>query len=175
MWLSTKLSLSSVKVLVTIVHLSFSMQLLLIIDVFTWANVHTEGEGERLVWYFDGSEEYMKGGHCTLAVVSLLLTVPLVLSYIFFLLFTKRLMKHYSFANKYLRPFYEAIHAPYKSSKEFFFTIRLLLLIVVYIVFATNRSSNPLCIYCVDCSFVIAVPCAASLVQTIQERCNTHH
>ena len=145
-WLSTKIAASSVQVIVTVVHLSFSKLLLLIIDIFTWTTVYTPDK-VNTVWYYDGSHAFMKGSHRKLAITSIVVGTPLILSYLFFLVFTKTLLRHFLFANKYLRPFYEAIHAPYKPSKEYFFTLRLVMLIVIYGVYAFYRASNPLAIY----------------------------
>lgn len=152
MWLSTKIASSSVQVIVTIAHLTFSQLLQFIIDVFTSAKVYNNSQSQNedtidIVWYFDGSERFMRGNHRILAIVCIVLGAPLIFTYFFFLLFTKTLLKHSLFANTYLRPFYEAIHAPYKPSKEYFFTLRLIKLIVIYVVYAFYRASNPLAIY----------------------------
>ena len=146
-WLSNKLSSSSVQIIVTIAHLSFSKLLLLIIDVFAYTTIYTEHGRKETVWYFDGTQKYMEGHHLVLVIVSIIVSAPLILSYFFLLLFTKKLLKHSAIANKYLRPLYEAIHAPYKSTGECFFTFRFLLLVTVYIVYASNRSSNPAAIF----------------------------
>ena len=148
-WISSRITNSSVQVMVTVLHLSFSKLLLTIIDVFAYSEILIEAD-ERLnklvimkVWYWDGSLEYMKNSHLWLSLVSLVIIIPLILPYTLLLIFSKILIKHSLLANKYLRPFYEAIHAPYKPTKEYFFTLRLILLITIYIVYALCRASNP--------------------------------
>ena len=43
---------------------------------------------------------------------------------------------------EYLRPLYEAINAPYKYNKQYWFTTRQLLLIFVYIFYTIYRGTN---------------------------------
>ena len=138
-WLSNRISHSSVQVLVTVVHLSFSKLLLTIIDVFTSSIIYTSDKQYR-VWYWDGMLEYMGESHRILVIISLVLTVPLILPYIVFLLFAKSLIRHSSLASNYLRPVFEAIHAPYKEGKHHWFVARLLLLIIMYVLYAVYRT-----------------------------------
>ena len=119
-WLSNKISRSSVQVLVTIVHLSFSRLLLTIIYVFTSSIVYTSDKHYR-VWYWDGTVEYMGQSHRILVTISLILTIPLVLPYITFFFLAKPLIQHSAKANHYLRPVFEAILAPYKEGKHHWF------------------------------------------------------
>ena len=145
---SNKLSHFSVQVLVTIVHLSFSSLLRIISDVFTSTTIYT-AQNQYKVWYWDGTVEYMGHSHSKLVIVSLIMVIPLLLPYIILLLFGKSLIRHFSLANKYLRPLYEAIHAPYKEHKQYWFVARLLLLVFMYLVFAFYRTLdiNALFIY----------------------------
>lgn len=145
-WLARRIVASSVQVISTILHFSFSMMLLVFIDVFTRSYIYN-ANGHTTVWYFDGSKHYCKNDHLILAICTVAVTTPLILSYLFFLVFTKTLMKKYTFVNKYIRPFYEAIHAPYKPSKEYFFFLRIVVLIFFYIIYSVHRSSDPFAIY----------------------------
>ena len=130
---SNKIAHSSVQVLVTVVHLSFGRLLGSIIDVFTPAKVFTS-EQTYHVWYWDGSVEYGSKGHITIMVITSLVVFPLLLPYAL-LLFAKPL-RHWTCANEYTRPILEAIHAPYKNGKQYWFVARLLLLIMMYILYS---------------------------------------
>ena len=140
-WLSNKTSHSSVQVLVTVVHLSFSKLLLGLIDVFTPAKIQTE-EKNYHVWYWDGSVDYMGDSHYPLIIVATLLSATLTLPYIALLLLAKPLMKYTRIANIYIRPIHEAIHAPYKHDQQYWFVARLLLLILIYVIYVAFRSHS---------------------------------
>ena len=145
-WLSNKISHSSVQVLVTVVHLSFSRLLLTIINVFTSSIVYTSVKHYR-VWYRDGTVEYMGQSHRILVIISLILTVPLVLPYIAFFFLAKPLIRHSPKANHYLRPVFEAIHAPFKEGKHHWFVARLLLLIIIYILYTVYKTVHGSVLY----------------------------
>ena len=132
--ISNRIAHSSVQVLVTVVHLSFGKLLGSIINVYTPAKVFTS-EQTYHVWYWDGSVEYGSEGHTILMVMTSLVVFPLLISYVFLLLFAKPL-RHCRCANEYTRPILEAIHAPYKSGKQYWFVARLLLLIMMYILYS---------------------------------------
>ena len=145
-WLSNKISHSSVQVLVTIVHLSFSRLLLTIIDVFTSSIVYTSDKHYR-VWYRDGTVEYMGQSHRILVIISLILTIPLVIPYIVFFFLAKPLIRHSLMANHYLRPVFEAILAPYKEGKHHWFVARVLLLIIIYILYTVYKTVHGSVLY----------------------------
>ena len=132
--LSNRLTHSSVQVLVTVVHLSFGKLLGAIINAFTPVKVFTSDQIYH-VWYWDGSVEYGSKGHIILIVITSLIVFLLLLPYVLLLLFAKPL-RHFTFVNEYTRPILEAIHAPYKNDKQYWFVARLLLLIVMYILYS---------------------------------------
>ena len=140
-WLSNRISHSSVQVLVTVVHLSFSNLLLTIIYVFVSSVIYTSDKHYR-VWYWDGTVEYMSQSHRILVIISSVVTFSLILPYIVFLLFAKSLIRHFSLASNYLRPVFEAINAPYKEGKHHWFVARLLLLAIIYIVYIRVQGNN---------------------------------
>ena len=138
-WLSNRISHSSIQVLVTVVHLSFSKLLITIIDVFTPAKIYTS-EKPHYVWYKNGSIEYGKeNGHVLLMIFTLLVIGTLLLPYII-ILFGGRVFMKCSLGDKYLRPIYEAIVGPYKEKQKYWFSARLLLLIVMYIIYTATSS-----------------------------------
>ena len=137
--ISNRIADSSVQVLVTVVHFSFSKLLLSVIDVLSSANIETESRTYS-VWFFDGSVEYGKGSHLLLMIITLVIVTALLLPYMLILLFAKPLRR--TRLNYHTRPFLEAIHAPYKPGKEYFFVLQLVLVIIMYIIYAKYRSHN---------------------------------
>ena len=138
--LSNRIAYSSVQVLVTVVHLSFSRLLLQLINVMTYAEVYTSND-VHYVWYLDGTVKYGGYSHHILMIVTLIVVLGLLLPYVFLLLFDKPL-RPLACTNKYLRPILEAIHAPYKEGKQYWFTLRLLLLCALYGIYAKYRATD---------------------------------
>ena len=143
--LSNKIVNSSIQVLVTVVHISFSGLLTSIMHVFTSVHIYTnDTESPRLVWYKDGTVEYGKGSHLVLMIITLLTVgIPLIL-YMTVLLAGRPLMRISYRLREYLRPIYEAIHAPYKHNKEIFFAARLLIVVLLYVIYGCFRGSDML-------------------------------
>ena len=165
-WLSNRIARSSVQVLVTVVHLSFSNLLLTIIDVFTSSIIYTSDKHYH-VWYRDGTVEYMGQSHCILVIISLVLTLSFILPYIIFLFCAKPLIQHYSLASNYLRPVFEAIHAPYKEGKHHWFVARLLLLITIYILYVTVNGNV---LYIVTASLLASFLISQALFQPFKNK-----
>ena len=143
-WLSNKTSHSSVQVLITIVHLSFSKLLLALFNVFASAEVYTAKEPYR-VWYWDGNKRYMQKEHGILVGVSLAVIFPVLLPYLFILMFAKPLRRFSIY--QYIRPVLEAIYGPYKNRKQHWFVLRLFLLMYMYSVYIACRSFDIYLIY----------------------------
>ena len=134
--LSNRIAHSSVRVLVTVVHLSFARLLGAVINAFTPAKVFSSNQSYAYhVWYWDGSVEYGSEGHIALMVATSLVVFLLLSLYILLLFFAKPL-RYWKCANEYTRPILEAIHAPYKDNKQYWFLARLLLLITMYILYS---------------------------------------
>ena len=144
--LSNRLADSSVQVLVTVVHLSFGRLLGAIINTFTPAKVFTS-EQTYHVWYWDGFVEYGSKGHIALMIITSLVVLPLLLPYVLLLLFSK------TCANEYTRPIVEAIHAPYKNNKQYWFVAHHLLLIIMYLLYSIEPYQHT--IYIVIASILV--------------------
>ena len=131
--LSNRIADSSVQVLVTIVHLSFATLLTSTMDVFTPVYVYTNTSDVPLkVWQNDGTVEYGKGGHLILMIVTGVLVVGSILITYFTVLLAGRPLMKIKKVREYLCPIYEAIHAPYKHDKEFFFAVTIILTAFFY-------------------------------------------
>ena len=137
--LSDRIADSSVQVLVTVVHLSFSKLLLAIVDVFTLSVLYTK-YGIHQVWFWDGSVDYLSKGHIVLMSFTIFIVFIFVVPYLLLLVCGRVLFK-FHIGNK-LRPFYEAMHGPYKENKRFWFTVRLFVLIIMYAIFTPLRGQN---------------------------------
>lgn len=140
--LSNKISGSSIQVLVTVVHLSFSKLLLSILDVFTSVNIHTNTSVVHHVWLRDATVKYGQGSHLVLMIATLLLSVPILVVYMALLIAGRPLMRISVRLREYIRPMYEAIHAPYKRNKELFFVSRLLMVMLVYSLYMAFRGHD---------------------------------
>ena len=140
--LSNRITHSSVQVLVTVVHLSFSKLLLAIVDVLTPVQLYNSTSKEpQSAWFNDGSVTYGVGDHFVLMIVTSVIVGIFLIPYMLIIL-TGRLLMKSNKIREYLRPIYEAIHAPYKYNKQYWFTARQLLLIFVYIMYTTYRGRN---------------------------------
>ena len=141
--LSNKLGNSSIQVLVTVVHLSFSTLLTSAFNVFTPAYIYTNtSDAPLVVWQNDGTVEYGKGGHLILMIVTGLIVGPILTTYLTVLLAGRSLMK-IKRVREYLRPIYEAIHAPYRPKREFFFLSSIILVAVLYLLKNIFISNHP--------------------------------
>ena len=143
--ISNVISRSSVQVLVTVVHLSFSKLLFAIIDVFSYAELYSSSNNEKTkVWLWDASINYWSSDHIKLMLFTSVIVSIVLLPYLF-LLFTGRLISRYRIGDT-LRPFYEAIHGPYKENRKYWFVARLILLMIMCILFAVFRGVGSVCL-----------------------------
>ena len=140
--LSNKMVDSSVQVLVTVVHLSFSKLLLALFDAFIPVKLYNSSMNKsKNIWFYDGSVTYGDTSHKKLMIVTSMVVGIFIIPYMLIIL-TGRLLMKSNKIREYLRPIYEAIHAPYKYNKQYWFTARQLLLIFEYIMYTTYRGSN---------------------------------
>ena len=132
---------SSVQVLMTLIHLSFSRMLITDIEVFSSSTIITEHR-EYLVWLADGNVEVGKTiGHIVLLGFATLVAALVIFPYLLIGTLGSFGLR-YRWVNK-LRPFIDAIHGPYKDNKRYWFGMRLILLVLVYITYAILRSRYP--------------------------------
>ena len=128
---SNRLSKSSVQVLVTVVHLSFTKLTQAVLDVFCATRILFEDSRYKLVWYSSGTVEYGSNGHKILMTVTSVVVGFFLLPYMTVILFGWPLMKFDKLREK-IRPFYEAIHAPYKMKKRYWFAVHQLIVLIAY-------------------------------------------
>ena len=141
--LSNRIADSSVQVLVTVVHLSVATLLSSTLDVFTPAYIYTNTSDVPLrVWQNDGTVEYGKGTHLILMLVTGVVVGSVLLAYLTVLIAGRPLMK-INKVREYLRPIYEAIHAPYEHNKDFFFSSSIILVAFMYLLSYIFIGNNP--------------------------------
>ena len=136
---------SSVKVLVTLMYISYSDLLSISLIVFTPAHIHfnsSNSTGKLLVWFRDGSVLYGKNPyHALLLCVSIGVLSLFILPFTLVGLFGVKMMRS-RFIAKYFHPFIDAIHGPYKEKLRYWFGVRLIVLSLVYIVIGVLQGSN---------------------------------
>ena len=162
--ISNKIANSSVQILVTGVHISFSYLLTSIMEVFTPVTIYTNNTEEPMqVWFKYPTVEYGTHGHLVLMIITSLVVGPILGVYMTVLLAGRPLMRINYRIGEYIRPVYEAIHAPYKRNKEFFFVSRLLIVILLYVIYTCLRGNMLLGIAIASpiLSVYIAVECLA--------------
>ena len=163
--IANRIADSSIQVLVTVVHLSFISMFTAISNIVTPINIYTNDTSNPIlkVWYGDGTVEYGRGNHLILMILIIVVVVPVLLSY-FTIIAAGRLLMRVGKFREYIRPIYEAIHAPYEHNKEIFFTTRLLLLVFLYSLYVMYRTKD------IYKGYVIGIPIFAIYV-TIEAFC----
>ena len=143
--ISNKIANSSIQILVTGIHISFSYLLTSIMAVFTPVTIYTNNTEEPMqVWFRHPTVEYGTHGHLVLMIITSLVVGPILGVYMTVLLAGRPLMRINYRIREYIRPVYEAIHAPYKRNKEFFFVSRLLIVILLYVIYSCFRGKDML-------------------------------
>lgn len=132
---------SSVQVLMTLVHLSLSRLLITTIDIYSYARVFTAVSNDS-VWLIDGSVPYGgTAGHIILLLIATLIGIFIIIPYLLVGTLGSFGLR-YHWVNK-LRPFIDAIHGPYKDKRQYWFGVRLILLVAVYINYTLLRGQYP--------------------------------
>ena len=131
---SNRLSQSSVQVLITVVHLSFAKLIQAIIDVFCSVYIHIENSSHStsLVWYSDGAVAYANTKHKILMIITSVVVGVVILPYMAVILLGKPLLMKVDKLREVIRPCFEAIHAPYKVDKWYWFGLHQIFVLVVY-------------------------------------------
>ena len=136
--ISNQTAASSVQVLATLIHLSFSKLLITSIDILIYARVKTGNNDTITVWYGDGSVVYLQDKeHIILFSIAIVTLVLFILPYIIIVTFGNYFLRW-----KYLhhfRSFIESFHGPYKHTLGYWFGVRVLVVVYIYIVFTTLR------------------------------------
>ena len=136
---------SSVQVLVTLMYISYSDLLSISLLVLTPAQLHfnnTNSTGKLLVWFKDGTVLYGQNPyHIVLLCVSIAVLSLFIVPFTLIGLFGVKMLRSH-FIAKYVRPFIDAIHGPYKENLRYWFGVRLVVLSLMYIITVVLQGSN---------------------------------
>ena len=139
---SNQMASSSIQVLATLIHFSFSKLLITTISILVFVPIKTEMNGAVTVWYGDGNIFYLRNKeHIVLFCLALATLVFFIIPYILFVTFGVYCMKWRRYIN-YIRPFVESFQGPYKNGMGYWFGVRVIVVVYIYIVYASLRGYN---------------------------------
>ena len=145
---STLMFKSSVQVLTTLLHLSYSTLTLNFFYTISFVRVYTE-EKSHLRWYFDASVKYGQDHkHCTLLVIAMIFYLFFILPYTIVGTFGSCILRYHRI-HSYFRPFIDTMHAPYKHNKTYWFGLRLLLLQVLFTIYVFCSYNKQILVYAI--------------------------
>ena len=152
--LSSLVYTHAVPVLVTVVHISFSRLFLAVIDTFSVGHVYT-ADGNSVVWLRDGNVPYFSPQHIALMIVSFLLAAVFILPYLILLLGARWWIK-FETINLYFKPILDAAHGPFKENKQYWFSLRLILLLQQQTIYAAFCGEQTSILYLINGPIIIA-------------------
>ena len=137
---------SSVQVLATLIHLSYSKLLSTAVDILVYESIETESQNGTNntynVWYFDGNVHYLTEGHVVLFIFALLTLTLFVIPYTV-VLTGASFFARYKVIN-YFKPVFDAYYGPYKDKWRFWFGIRLWVLVAILIIYTILENNKQL-------------------------------
>ena len=138
---------NAVKVLATLLLLSYTKLLRTIITVLSFTYIIYPDNSTRYVWLYDGNIDYLKGKHIYLFAAAAVFLLFLVLPYTLVLVFIQSLQaksewKVFSWVNK-LKPLFDAYTGPYQDKHRFWTGFLLLVRNILLLVFAFNTLGDP--------------------------------
>ena len=144
---SRLMSRSSVQVLATLIHLSYSKLLSTTVDILTYETVETESHNGSInntytAWYFDGNVHYLTEGHIVLFILALMTLTLFIIPYTIILTGASFFVR-YKVIN-YFKPVFDAYYGPYKDKWRFWFGSRLWVLVAMLIIYTTLENNEEL-------------------------------
>ena len=139
---------NTVKVLATIILLSYAKLIRTVIDVWNVTVIESSHRDYEAVWAVDGNIRYFHhNGHTTLfiiAVVVTAVTLPYTLALLFIQCLRKKSdMKVLFWVNR-LKPFFDAYTGPYKDRYHFWTGFLLIIRLSLFIGIAANGNKGPI-------------------------------
>ena len=128
----------SIHVLAALIYLSFSKMLRYVIDIMSYATVHSK-ERVYTVWWFDGNIEYFTQAHIIIVIFPAIATLFFIILYTGSLLFIKPIEQ----CTSKLKPLLDAYGGSYKDRYRFWFGLRLLVLIAICLTYAVIGTDDP--------------------------------
>ncbi|KAL5517798.1 hypothetical protein EMCRGX_G003418 [Ephydatia muelleri] len=142
----------AVRVLATLIYLSYSKLLRTVIQIFTYTTVRTENGMDFRVWFYDGTIRYLEGKHLYLLIIAMVTSLFFLFPYTLALTLIPIIDK-YSDHNRLftwlhqkanlLKPMNDAYYAPYKGAWRSWLGVRLWLLFILYVPTPIYSSDRP--------------------------------
>ena len=142
----------AVRVLATLIYLSYSKLLRTVIDILTYATVKVEGSSQFRVWFYDGTIRYLEGTHLALFIVAVVTSVFFIIPYTVALTLIP-IISRYSDHNRLftwlhqkanlLKPMNDAYYASFKGVWRSWLGVRLWLLLILYVPTPFYSSDQP--------------------------------
>ena len=153
-----------VKVMATLILLSYAGLLTSVTKALQVSYVHIPDGNYEQRWHIDGNIQYFEGKHIPLALFAALFSLFLFLfALCLFLIQCLQKVSHlklFSWVN-YFKPVLDAYTGPFTSSGRFWTGLLLLLRILLFVVSAVNRSGNPRIMLSIISITVICLLCIA--------------
>ena len=148
---------NAVKVLATLILLSYACLLTAITNALQVSYLHLNNGNYERRWMIDGNVQYFTGKHIPLFLFASFFSL-LLLPFSLCLLFIQCLQKvshfkAFSWVN-YFKPIFDAYMGPFRSCARFWTGLLLLLRGILFVVSASDTSGDPGIIFC---SIVLAV------------------
>ena len=133
--------LDGIHVLVSMFYISFLKLFRIVIDTFTFVTIVSEGEGDKIVWFFDGNQDISDPISIFLILLGSLTLVGFILPYMVFFTFSSYIQRCVNSTR--LNALFDASLAPYGNKLRFWFGARLILTSIIYIIIANRGTDNP--------------------------------
>ncbi len=125
-------SSQALQVLATLIYLCFSKMLRYVIDILTFATLNSKA-GDRVIWLFDGTIEYFTGSHIIIVIFPAIVTSFFIILFTTAMIFIRQIDKYSS----RFKPLMDAYGGPFKDKYRFWFGLRLLVLMIMCITYAS--------------------------------------
>ena len=132
--------LDGIHVLVSMLYISFLKLFRTVIGTFTFVTIVSEGEDDKVVWFFDGTQEISNPISIFLVLLGFLTLVGFILPYMAFFTFSTHIQQCVNSTR--LNAYVDATLAPYKHKLRFWFGARLILTSVIYAIIANRGTDN---------------------------------
>jgi hypothetical protein len=137
-----------VATLTTLILLSYTKLLRIVISSLSFGTLTYPDGSHETIWLPDASVKYLKGKHVPLFILGILILLIGIL-YTFLLFSWQWLLRHQKYyllkwiSHPKLHHFIEPYHAPYAFKHRYWTGLLLLARVVLYLVFALNKSGDP--------------------------------
>ena len=137
---------NAVRVLATVILLSYAQNLLVAIEALQVAVLYKEDGHRELRWLGDGSLKYFEGKHVPLALFAVLFA--LLLLPFAFALFSNQCLQNVSHHSLFswvtrLKPLFDAYTGPFNANARFWTGLLLIVRVIILVASMTNTGGDP--------------------------------